>query len=151
MTTEPRDDRAWWQTALHIGLAAVLFMPVLAILGAALALSSIQVPAVEFLFLVGQYVITAFISLYLPTRLLTRSHVAIAAAIWATGFVTLMLSDVVRNTGSDTTLWQWAVIAAIVGGTVAGAIAFVCIRWDRVENMKAAWPPAKGPVAGSGP
>jgi len=125
---------------LHIGLATVLFMPVSAILGSALAVSSIQVPVVQFLFLVAQYAITAFLSLYLPTRLLTRSHVAIAAAIWGTGFVTLMLSDVVQNAGSATTVWQWAVASAIVGGTAAGAIAFVRIRWDRVETLRAAWP-----------
>lgn len=129
MSVDVQEDRIWWHTVLQVIAATAIFVPALLVTGLAMVvLSFIQGEGIGIFLRAAQYGFAAYLSLYLPSLVLKRSHAVIAATVWCTAVATVyvvMLAIGASVGGSrDTGFWEWLEIAAGVVGFVGGAIAY---------------------------
>lgn len=128
------DARIWWHTVLQVIAATALLVPAIFVVGfGVVLLSFIQGEAINFLMRGFQYGFAAFLSLYLPSLVLKRSHTVVAAAVWCTAVTTiyvLMLALGVTMGVSDAGFWEWLEILAGIAGFVGGSIAYAVADKD---------------------
>lgn len=129
MSVDVREERIWWHTVLQVIAATAVFVPALFAVGLVMVvLSFIQGEGIGIFLRATQYGFAAYLSLYLPSLLLKRSHAVIAATIWCTAvttvYVVMTAIGVSVGVSRDTGFWEWLEIAAGVVGFVGGAIAY---------------------------
>lgn len=129
MSVGVQEERIWWHTVLQVIAATAICVPAVYAVGFVMVvLSFIQGEGIGIFLRAAQYGFAAYLSLYLPSLVLRRSHAAIAAAIWCTAvttvFVVMLTIGASIGVSRDTGFWEWLEIAASVVGFVGGAIAY---------------------------
>lgn len=129
MTVEIQEEsRLWWHTVLQVVAATILLVPAIYATGFALVVVSfLQGEGINFVMRGFQYGFAAFLSLFLPSLVLKRSHTIVAASVWCTAVTTiyvLMLALGVSLGVSDAGFWDWLEILAGIAGFIGGSIAY---------------------------